>query len=122
MWSINRALCSLAFSTGSTVAVYAAAAVWGLAFGGFGPLVQTATMRAAGSAADVATSMIVTLWNVGIAGGAVAGGLVLDHLGASALPWSLLLLLIPALAVVVLFRSFGAHGADFDPTRPVVAH
>ncbi|WP_342212868.1 MFS transporter [Rhizobium sp. CFBP 8762] len=113
---------TLAFATGSTLAVYAAAAIWGLAFGGFGPLIQTATLRAAGSAADVATSMIVTHWNVGIAGGAVAGGLVLDHLGPAALPWSLLLLLIPALAMVALIRTFGAHGAGFNPTKPVAAH
>jgi predicted MFS family arabinose efflux permease len=112
----------LAFASGSTLVVYAAAAIWGLAFGGFGPLIQTATLRAAGSAADVATSMIVTLWNIGIAGGAVAGGLVLDHLGPASLPWSLLLLLIPALAVVAFIKTFGAHGAGFDPTKPIAAH
>lgn len=113
---------TLAFASGSTLAVYAAAAIWGLAFGGFGPLIQTATLRAAGSAADVATSMIVTLWNIGIAGGAIAGGLVLDHLGASSLPWSLLFLLIPALAAVILIKTFGAHGPGFDPAKPVAAH
>jgi predicted MFS family arabinose efflux permease len=113
---------TLAFATGSTLSVYAAAAIWGLAFGGFGPLIQTATLRAVGRAADVATSMIVTLWNVGIAGGAVAGGLVLAHLGAASLPWSLLLLLIPALAVVASLKAFGAHGGDSDPAKPVIAH
>jgi predicted MFS family arabinose efflux permease len=112
----------LTVAAGSTMSVYAAAAVWGLAFGGFGPLIQTATLRAAGSAADVATSMIVTLWNVGIAGGAIAGGLVLEHLGASNLPWSLLVLLIPALAVVAFFKTFGAHGAGFDTANSVAAH
>jgi predicted MFS family arabinose efflux permease len=112
----------LTVASGSTAAVYAAAAIWGLAFGGFGPLIQTAVLRAAGSSADVATSMIVTLWNVGIAGGAIAGGLVLQHFGAWMLPWSLLVLLIPALAVVLLIKKFGAHGAGFSPSKPVVAH
>ncbi|MBO1907772.1 MFS transporter [Microvirga sp. 3-52] len=105
----------LTIATGSSLLVYAAAAIWGLAFGGFGPLIQTATLRSAGDAADVATSMIVTLWNVGIAGGAIGGGLVLDHLGSGMLPWSLLVLLIPALAVVVLRRTFGAHRAASHP-------
>ena len=91
---------TLALAQGSALQAYVAAAIWGLAFGGFSPLIQTAMLRSAGSAADVATSMIVTLWNIGIAGGAVAGGIILERIGASALPWSLLLLLVPALAVV----------------------
>lgn len=117
-------LASLVLTTaiGSSLLVYASAAIWGLAFGGFGPLIQTATLRSAGNAADVATSMIVTLWNAGIAGGAIAGGLILDHLGPRMLPWSLLVLLIPALTVVVLCKTFGAHGTGFDPNRPAAAH
>jgi len=96
---------TLALAQDSSIQVYVAAAIWGLAFGGFGPLIQTATLRSAGKAADVATSMIVTLWNVGIAGGAIVGGIVLERVGAIALPWSLVLLLLPALALVVLSRT-----------------
>jgi len=102
---------SLGLAQDSSTQVYAAAAIWGLAFGGFGPLIQTATLRSAGKAADVATSMIVTLWNVGIAGGAIVGGLVLQRLGANALPWSLVALLLPALALVVVSRTLAKPAA-----------
>jgi predicted MFS family arabinose efflux permease len=111
----------LTIAAGSSLLVYASAAIWGLAFGGFGPQIQTAILRSAGDAGDVATSMIVTLWNVGIAGGAIAGGLVLDHLGPRMLPWSLLFLLVPALSVVVVCKTLGAHGAGSEQNRPNAA-
>jgi predicted MFS family arabinose efflux permease len=59
--------------------------------------------------------MMVTTWNLAIAGGAIGGGLVLEYLGARMLPWSLLVLLIPALGAVVLGRTFGAHGPASHP-------
>ncbi|CAM5476360.1 hypothetical protein STANM309S_00794 [Streptomyces tanashiensis] len=34
--------------------------------------------------------MLVSLWNAAMAAGGVAGGLLLDRLGAGALPWSVL--------------------------------
>lgn len=49
--------------------IYIATAVWGLAFGAMPSLLQTASAKAAKEAADTAQSMLVTLWNVGIAGG-----------------------------------------------------
>lgn len=54
-------------------AVLVAVAAWGAAFGGAATLFQTASARVAGSAADVAQSMIVTAWNLAIAGGALLG-------------------------------------------------
>jgi predicted MFS family arabinose efflux permease len=105
----------LTIGTGSPLLVYVSAAIWGLAFGGAATLFQTANTRAAGAAADVATAMMVTTWNLAIAGGAIGGGLVLEYLGARMLPWSLLVLLIPALGAVVLGRTFGAHGPASHP-------
>jgi len=81
------------------VAVYGGVVLWGLAFGGAATLFQTASARAAGPHADVAQSMVVTVWNLAIAGGGLAGGLILDGLGAKALAWSLL----PLLAVAMTF-------------------
>ncbi|RQS75040.1 MFS transporter [Burkholderia sp. Bp8963] len=69
--------------------VYAAVALWGLAFGGAATLFQTALAHAAGEAADVAQSMLVTVWNLAIAGGGVVGGLLLDGPGAGVMPWVL---------------------------------
>jgi predicted MFS family arabinose efflux permease len=90
----------------SPLLVYGAAAIWGLAFGGAGALFQTALIRSAGPAAGVAAAIIVTVWNIAIAGGAFGGGLILDKLGSSALPWAVLALLVPALLIALLNRAF----------------
>jgi predicted MFS family arabinose efflux permease len=62
------AMFALGFLSGNPVAVYASAAAWGLAFGGAASLLQTAMMNAAGSAVDTAQGVMVTGWNIGIAG------------------------------------------------------
>ena len=80
-------------------AVYAAVAAWGLAFGGAATLFQTTLAKAAGDAADVAQSMLVTAWNLAIAGGGISGGLLLDRFGAGAFSPAMLTLLLAALAV-----------------------
>lgn len=76
--------------------VYAGVALWGLAFGGAPTLFQTAAAQAAGDAADVAQSMLVTVWNLAIAGGGIAGGMLLDAAGAGPIPWVLVALLSAA--------------------------
>ena len=80
-------------------AVYAAVVIWGLAFGGAATLFQTALAKAAGEAADMAQSMLVTAWNMAIAGGGLLGGVLLDRCGAGAFPPALLALLLVALVV-----------------------
>ncbi|MBD9537270.1 MFS transporter [Stenotrophomonas sp. STM01] len=75
------------------VVVYAAVAIWGLAFGGAATLFQTALATAAGAAADVAQSMLVTTWNLAIAGGGLIGGVLLTHAGAGAFPPAVMVLL-----------------------------
>ena len=79
-------------------AVYGAVAAWGLAFGGAATLFQTTLAKAAGDAADVAQSMLVTAWNLAIAGGGIAGGLLLDRFSAGAFSPAMLALLLAALA------------------------
>ncbi|MGE8368212.1 MFS transporter [Cupriavidus sp.] len=85
-------------------AIYAAVAAWGLAFGGAATLFQTALAKTAGDAADVAQSMLVTAWNTAIAGGGLAGGVLLDRLGVSAFT--------PALLVLLLATFFVAWAAQ----------
>ncbi|MFE5481093.1 MFS transporter [Streptomyces sp. NPDC056527] len=98
---------ALAVAADSTALVYAAATLWGLGWGGAPTLLQTAVGDAGGEAADTAQTMLVSLWNAAMAGGGVAGGLLLDLLGAAALPWSVLLLLAPVLIVVAAARAHG---------------
>ena len=92
--------------------VYAAVAIWGLAFGGSATLFQTALVKTAGNAADVAQSMLVTAWNTAIAGGSLIGGLLLERLGVGAFAPALLVLLAAALVVVGAARRHGFHARD----------
>lgn len=91
---------ALVFAAQSPVAVYGAAMVWALAFGGAATLFQTASARAAGASADVAQAMIVTAWNIGIGGGAMAGAIILETVGADGLPWAGAALLVIAILTI----------------------
>ncbi|MYS85658.1 MFS transporter [Embleya scabrispora] len=106
----------LAAFSDSHVPVYAAIVLWGLGWGGAPTLLQTAVGEAGGAEADAAQAMLVTLWNAAMAGGGVAGAILLDLLGAGSFPWSVLVLLIPVLAVVLAARAHGFparhRGAD----------
>ncbi|KDP95829.1 MFS transporter [Brevundimonas sp. EAKA] len=86
--------------------VLLAVVIWGLGFGGAASLFQTASARIAGEAADVAQSMVVTAWNLAIAGGGLLGGLMLLGGGAGLLPWSCVLLLA-AIGLVVWKSRLG---------------
>jgi len=88
-------------------AIYAATAVWGLAFGGAATLFQTAIARTAGDAADVAQSMLVTAWNMAIAGGGLIGGALLEHLGIAAFSPVMLMLLSATFVLVWLSKNHG---------------
>ncbi|WEF11437.1 MFS transporter [Pectobacterium actinidiae] len=93
---------------GDVLAVlYAAVAMWGLAFGGAATLFQTAIVRTAEGGADVAQSMLVTVWNMAIAGGGIIGGVLLERLGVAAFSPVLLVLLLIALVVVWFARQHG---------------
>lgn len=87
--------------------VYVAVATWGLAFGGAATLFQTAIAKTAGDVADVAQSMLVTAWNMAIAGGGIIGGVLLDRLGVAAFSPALLILLVATLIVVWAARNHG---------------
>lgn len=90
----------LGFSAGSTASVLVGIAIWGLTFGGAPILLQTALAGAAGKNADVAQSMFVTIFNLAVAGGGVAGALLLQHIGAVSFPWAVLALALIGLLIV----------------------
>ncbi len=107
-WGVDRHLRALVWAAvaGFVLAVLAlllwpgvpqvlllASALWGVAFGAVPTLFQTAVARRAGAAADLAQSMLVTGWNLAIAAGGMAGGVVLQSVGAGQLAWLPLLLL-----------------------------
>ncbi|MFF8510454.1 MFS transporter [Streptomyces sp. NPDC015492] len=101
------AAAALAAPAGGTASVLAAALLWGLGWGGAPTLLQTAVAEAGGEHADTAQTLLVSLWNGAMAAGGVAGGVLLDVLGAGALSWSVLVLLVPVVAIVAGARAHG---------------
>ncbi|MFB7881915.1 MFS transporter [Brevundimonas diminuta] len=84
--------------------VLPAIAVWGLSFGGAASLFQTASARVAGRYTDLAQSMIVTTWNLAIAGGGLLGGAFIQFAGTDILSWSAVFLLTMTSGVTFLHR------------------
>ena len=102
---IAAGMLGLAMASGNGAVLLASVALWGAAFGGAPTLLQTALIDASGPAgADVATAMQTTVYNTGIAAGALAGGLVLARSGAKDLPWLAMALVTAALGTVMMAR------------------
>ncbi len=94
--------------------IYTATGLWGLAFGGAATLFQTALAKSAGDAADIAQSMLVTAWNLAIAGGGLAGAAILHSFGASYFPPVILSLLLLTALIVMRAKQHGFPPADSD--------
>ncbi|QHH98524.1 MFS transporter [Acinetobacter dispersus] len=97
----------LAIPHGSAALVLVGVTIWGLTFGGAPTLLQTALADSAGEHADVAQSILVTIFNLAVAGGGLVGGLVIDTAGPAWLPWTLLPLIVIALATVWQAKAHG---------------
>ncbi len=102
----------LAFWAANPMVVYGCIALWGLAYGGTATLFQTASAKAAGNVADIAQSIVVTVWNIAIAGGGIIGGVVLHSYKVTYFPWMVAALLAFALLVVVNARRAGFPSAN----------
>ncbi|HWA50354.1 MAG TPA: MFS transporter [Dongiaceae bacterium] len=83
----------------------AGVAFWGFAFGAIPVGVQTWIVRAAPDQAEAASGLIVAAFQVAIAGGAVLGGVLVDHLGvASTIVYCGIGTLLGALLVLASMR------------------
>jgi DHA1 family purine ribonucleoside efflux pump-like MFS transporter len=83
----------------------AAVAFWGFAFGALPVGIQTWIVRAAPDQAEGASGLVVAAFQVAIAGGAVLGGTLVDHFGATgALGYCAVGALAGALLVLALGR------------------
>ncbi|BES83334.1 MFS transporter [Pectobacterium araliae] len=87
--------------------VYLSIMAWGLAFGGFATITQTALSRFAGDSVDVAQSVYTTAWNTAVAGGGVVGGLLLERIGVASFAW----IVIGILAISLLGTVFAMNRA-----------
>lgn len=89
------------------VIIYLAVSVWGVAFGGFATMTQTAFSRLADDSVDVALSMNTTAWNAAVASGGVVGGVLLNQARSGAFAGGIIAILALSLVGVV----FGVNKA-----------
>ncbi len=76
--------------------------LWGAAFGGIPSMVQTRMLHTASARLrDVASAYQTTAFNIGIGGGALLGGIILDQWSITALPF--VDVAITVLALILLF-------------------
>ena len=83
----------------SAPAVLIAAVLWGVAFGGTAPQLQSALTRAGGDDADIANSFLPVAFNLAIFGAGILGGLLLTTFDGLILPAAMALL--GALALIL---------------------
>ncbi|MDO5082886.1 MAG: hypothetical protein Q4D89_05740 [Arachnia propionica] len=79
--------------------------IWGLAFGGAPVLLQTALADRAGEHTDAAQSVFVTVFNLAVAGGGLAGGVLLAGTGTSGIAVAAGIVTLGALVAVMLCRG-----------------
>ena len=96
----------------------AGSAATALALGCLPVLLQTVILRAAPAAPEQASALNASSFNVGIGGGALLGGLALDHWGAVALPPIAAALAGLGLLTLVLSRRVGALTPAADSLTP----
>jgi predicted MFS family arabinose efflux permease len=89
--------------------------LWGVSFGGVPTFFQTATNNTAGPPADVAASMLSTIYSFGIFGGSALGGLLLEVEGVLSLSWVTLIIIISAIALVAFGHRQAFPRSDRRP-------
>lgn len=94
--------------SGHTLMVIIGIALWGVTFGGAPTLLQTAIADTSGNNVDIAQSMLVTVFNLAVAGGGIAGGILLKEIGISSFFVSMTFL-----SLIGLFIVFSAHKSGF---------
>jgi len=119
----------LTFTASNAWLALATVLVWGaVAFGNVPGLQVYVVQRAeldAPQAVDVASGLNIAAFNIGIAGGAWGGGLIVAHLGLMATPWIGAIVVLAALALTTLAgRLDRKDGINFlaKPTHAVGAH
>ncbi|MFU8947297.1 MFS transporter [Mycetocola zhadangensis] len=100
--AVMTAVIALAIWSASPVVVVVAVVVWGTSFGGIPAMLQTRMLHTASfRTRDLAAALQTTAFNVGIGGGALVGGLLLDSRGIESLPLTLVVFVAVALVLMV---------------------
>ncbi len=122
-------LFALTFTASNTWLALATVLAWGaVAFGNVPGLQVYVVQRAeleAPDAVDVASGLNIAAFNIGIAGGAWGGGLIVAQFGLMATPWVGALVVLGALGLTTLAgrldRRDGVHPSA-GPAHAIVAH
>jgi MFS transporter, DHA1 family, inner membrane transport protein len=118
-------LFALTFSAANAWTALATVLAWGaVAFGnvpGLQVYVVRRAERDAPLAVDVASGLNIAAFNLGIAGGAWGGGLIVAHLGLMATPWIGALVVLGALGLTTLAGWLDRREVDGDATYPASA-
>ncbi|NQX12746.1 MFS transporter [Microbacteriaceae bacterium VKM Ac-2855] len=86
--TIALAVLASAAGAGAAALVIVAAIAWNISFGGIPAMLQTRMLATASvQARGLAAALQTTAFNVGIGGGAIVGGIVIESIGLAALPW-----------------------------------
>jgi DHA1 family inner membrane transport protein len=113
----------LTFTAGSKWAALGTVLLWGaVAFGnvpGLQVYVVQQARRVAPQAVDVASGLNIAAFNLGIAGAAWAGGLIVTHLGLMHTPWIGALVVLVSLALTYLSGALDRR--DGAPLRSNIA-
>lgn len=113
---VALAVAVLAALSGIPVIVVVAIVVWGAAFGGIPALLQTRLLHVASPRVrDVGAALLTTSFNIGIGGGALIGGLLLDQSGLLVLPVVEAVVIVLALALLVAVDARRARRAQPAP-------
>jgi predicted MFS family arabinose efflux permease len=100
--AVMTAVIVLAIWSANPVVVVVAVVVWGTSFGGIPAMLQTRMLHTASfRTRDLAAALQTTAFNVGIGGGALVGGLLLDSRGIESLPLTLVVFVAVALLLMV---------------------
>ena len=90
------------FAPDAPVRVVIGLAIWSIAFGGIPSLLQSRMMHSVSSRLrDTASAWVTISFNTAIGGGALLGGVLLDHLGIRVLPWTEAALVLAAIVFIV---------------------
>ncbi len=94
---------------GAGVAI-AGVIAWSIGFGGIPSLLQTRMMHGVSlRLRDTAAAWTTIAFNIAIGGGALIGGLELDHLGVQALPWGMAVLVGLTVVLVIITDRRALH-------------
>ena len=105
--ALALAFVALAVAGTSTALAVAGTAITGAVLGSLPTFLQAATLRVAPGAAEPASALNASAFNIGIGGGALLGGLAVDRWGVGSLPAVAAILAGAGLVALILDRRVG---------------